>query len=68
MFQNIKVKNFKKALLEKLNEYDDCEILSIGKVQGKADGMINPYVFYIRNTIDKKEKRIYLPSFEDKTI
>lgn len=64
MFQNIKVIDFKKALLDKLNGYDDCEITSIGKVQGKADGLINPYVVLLKNTARNNEEK-FLPSFQD---
>lgn len=64
MIKNIKVKDFKTALFEKLKNYDDYEITSIGKVQGKADGMINPYVVFLKHSSGKNEE-IYLPSFED---
>ena len=64
MFQNIKVKDFKKILLEKLDGYDDYEITSIGKVQGKADGLINPYVVLLKNTARNNEEK-FLPSFQD---
>lgn len=64
MLQNIKVKEFENALLEKLNGYDDFEILSIGKVQGDADGLINPYVMLLKDSTGRNQN-IYLPSFED---
>lgn len=65
MFQNIKVKDFKKILLEKLDGYDNFEITSIGKVQGKADGLINPFVWHLKDSTRNEEKDIFLPSFQD---
>lgn len=67
MFKNIKVNDFKAILLDKLSEYDDCEIVSIGKVQGTADGLVNPYVISLRGASVGQYKDIYVPSFEDES-
>lgn len=67
MFKNIKVNDFKVILLDKLSEYDDCEILSIGKVQGKAGEYENPYVIHLKDSSGNM-KDIFIPSLYDMTL
>lgn len=67
LIKNITVQKFLEELKTKLAGFENYEVVSTGKVQGKAGGYENPYVIHLKDSSGNM-KDIFIPSLYDMTL